>query len=57
MTDFERPTCHICNEKIERHESHIVPPFENQIRHMWCVAKCKKCGNANITDLPGHREV
>lgn len=44
MTDFERPTCHICSKKIERNESHIGPPFVDIHRHMECLKKCKKCG-------------
>ena len=56
MTEFKRPNCSICSETIEKNESHLGPPFENNTRHMRCAAKCTKCGKENITDLPLHRE-
>ena len=53
MTNFERPTCHICNEKIDRHEGHLGYPFVETPRHFKCSAKCEKCG-LKVYDIPEH---
>jgi len=61
MTEFERPTCHICKQKIMTYESHIGPPFEDRPRHMKCPQICKKCGvgfyelNRHISECVGHK--
>lgn len=56
MTDFERPTCHICGEKIERHEGHIGYPFVETTRHFKCSVECKKCGE-RVYDISEHIKI
>ena len=51
--EFERPTCHLCNEKIERHEGHLGYQFVETPRHFKCPAKCEKCG-LKVYDITEH---
>lgn len=56
MSDFERPTCHVCNGKIETGESHLGPPFVDKTKHMICPSECAQCG-MKFWDMDRHIQV
>jgi hypothetical protein len=47
-------TCEVCNDEIKHGESHLGPPFVENIRHMRCPPKCKKCGIKFATEIGLH---